>query len=50
MGNDGMENEEKKQSKHIYEIHFSLTCPFLKIILLSHLVYITWLDTTLDDL
>ena len=28
MGNDGMENEEKKQSKHIYEIRFSLTCHF----------------------
>ena len=26
MENDGMENEEKKQGKHIYAIRLSLTC------------------------
>ena len=26
MENDGMENEEKKQGKHIYAIRLSITC------------------------
>ena len=32
MENDDMENEEKKQGKHIYAIHLSLTCHFFSLL------------------
>ena len=32
MENDGTENEEKKQGKHIYEIRLSLTCYFFNLL------------------
>ena len=31
-GKCGMENEEKKQGKHIYEIRLSLTCHFFSLL------------------
>ena len=32
MENDDMENEEKKQGKHIYAIRLSLTCHFFNLL------------------
>ena len=32
MENDGMENEEKKQGKHIFTIRLSLTCHFFSLL------------------
>ena len=32
MENYGMENEEKKQGKHIYAIRLSLTCHFFSLL------------------
>ena len=32
MENDGMENEEKKQGKHIYVIRLSLTWHFFSLL------------------
>ena len=32
MENDGMENEEKKQGKHIYATRLSLTCHFFSLL------------------
>ena len=34
MENDGMENEEKKQGKHIYAFRLSLTCHFFSLLLI----------------